>query len=137
MRSVHAAHRAFRIFPSFSEPGTSPVSSSMYAYRPRQGDLLKVSETGDQAFVVVPALDVSISQQISDVDNIPLHGVLLEVLRTDDQTFVVVPTLHVSTNTKVHHKNIPRQNDFLEVVETGDQTVVVVPTLDVNVSMRI
>ena len=34
-RSVHADRRAVRIFLSFSESGTLPSSSSMYAYKPR------------------------------------------------------------------------------------------------------
>ena len=35
------------------------------------GNPLEASETDDQAFVVVPALDVSIGQKISNMDNIP------------------------------------------------------------------
>ena len=70
---------------------------------PHLNDLLKA--TDDQAIVVIPALAVSISQNTSDVGDIPQQGVLLEVLETDDQA--VVLTFHVSTNRKVHHRNIP------------------------------
>lgn len=71
---------------------------------PHLNDLLKA--TDDQAFLVIPALAVSISQNTSDVGDIPQQGVLLEVSETDDQA--VVSTFHVSTNRKAHHRNIPR-----------------------------
>ena len=67
---------------------------------PRLGDPLKVSETKDQEFVVVPALAVSVRQKIFDMDDIPQQGVLLEVLETNGLAFLVVPTLYVSTNKK-------------------------------------
>ena len=52
-------------------------------------------------FVVVPELDVSVSQKICSVDNVPHRGYLLEVSRTIDQLAAAVLTLDVSVGEKI------------------------------------
>ena len=71
---------------------------------PYQGDLLEELETNDQAFVVFPVSDVSISQyQLKECDmvNIPRQSCLLEVSETGDQVFEVVPTSDVSMSQEI------------------------------------
>jgi len=67
---------------------------------PHLNELLEA--TNDQAFVVVPALAVSISQKISDMHNIPHYHHLLEVLEIDGQVVAaVVPTVDVSVGKRI------------------------------------
>ena len=67
---------------------------------PHQADLLKVLETGDQPFVVVPLLGVNTNRKPAQMNNLPRQADLLKVSETGDQPFVVVPAFDVSISQK-------------------------------------
>ena len=67
---------------------------------PHQADLLKVLETGDQPFVVVPLLGVNTNRKAAQMNNLPRQADLLKVSETGNQPFVVVPAFDVSISQK-------------------------------------
>ena len=74
---------------------TNSKASHVYDL-PCQGYLRKMWEMGGQAFVVVPVLDVSTSQNICEVDNMLHRGYLPEVSKNQRPSGSGGPTLDVS-----------------------------------------
>ena len=89
---------------------------------PHLDDLLKASETDNQAFVVVPTLNVSISQKISNMDNMLHRGYFPEVLKSNDQVAAVVLRWMSELVRECNGvSDAPYQPCCLEVSETNDE----------------